>query len=100
MQDQWADRFVKKQHLVYAQSSLIAELPALLATDPVPEFGSVDFVRRKPHLLQVTAFHLLFRLAVRTNGAHETLRQDGFNRRGGQEGLDPHVDQPGESARR
>ena len=37
---------------------------------------------------------------MRTNRAHQALRQHGFNRRRNEERLDAHVNQTGESARR
>src|SRR5713226_1326491 len=99
-QNQRAQRLIQNQNLVDALPALVTQLPALLATHPLPELRRLDVRFRKADLPQVLRLDFPFRAAVRADIAHQTLGHDRLDRRGDQKWLNAHVDQSREGAGR
>src|SRR6266567_945546 len=75
-QNQRAKRFVQNQNLVDALPALVTQLPALLATHPLPELRRLDVCFRKADFPQELRLDFPFRAAVRANIAHQALGHD------------------------
>src|SRR6266700_6928087 len=97
LHDQLSQRLSNEANFIDRRATLIAGLAALIATGATPEPRAV-FFHRKTDLGEILVRIVNHFDAVRTNRAHEPLRDEGFHHRGEQKRFHIHVEQTRDAA--